>query len=152
MPRLALLLVRTRGIVAVERELRLAQLLHQPAFLSDTMKNLDCRIDDGVTAIHDALQNDLEYLARRNVDIQCGLYRVLERRMAPGHRVLAREHKKTCAQIQRRPLTDSRDRKIEPELREVLIEAVAVLDSAAERIRLNRMPGFEYARTILRRK
>ena len=53
--------------------------------------------------------------------------------------------------VERGPLQDPVDREIEPRLGEVLVELVAHLHAAFERIGLERAPVLERARAVLER-
>ena len=69
--------------------------------------------------------------------------------MALRHRVLADQHEEARAGVEPGPAAYARDREVEPQLGEVLVEAVALLDSALESIGLQRAPGFECAGAVL---
>jgi hypothetical protein len=150
MPGLLFLLVRAFAIVAVERELRLPKLAQDAALARDAMENLDRGIDDGVSAVNGALENDLEHFTRGHFRVERRVDRLFEWLRTARHRVLPYQHEEPRSRIERGSLTQSLDREIEPRHREMLVEAVALLDALFKRIALHPAACFERIRAVFR--
>ncbi len=140
---------RARAVVAVLRQLRRPQPGEQAFLLGDAVEHLDRRVHDHVAAVDDALEDDLQHLAGRDAGVEGGAHRVLQRLMAPRHRVLSRQHQQPRAQVERRPAGNALHGEIEPELREMLVERVALRDAPFERLRLQLQPGVEGGGAVL---
>ena len=78
------------------------------------------------------------------------MHGVFEWPVAFRHCVLADENEQACARIERRSPAHSRDREVEPEFCEILIEAVALVEASLERARLQFEAGVNRGVAVFR--